>query len=261
MEDKVLETQNEELEVVETSETEVDEEARKAAEEAEKAAKEAAEKAEMEAAEEESKKESIDRQKSKYVVTVVRNDSLLKMFVKFSNRVKHPRTTGYMVIVGGTMFVLPFINHEIALPGVIICHVMGALMVLMGLFRHQIGVYMLKSNPETKLGEEITYLFGNTGVKTESGNEVKHLGSYKKMYRLWEDEKIFYIGMEDDELLVLPKENFESGNIATFRDFILEKSRCSYTWKPARIDNVIKQIHMNMKANPIRIGFQPKDKK
>jgi len=248
MEEKNIETQEEAVEVSETIN-------------AGKETEEAAKKAELEAAEEESKKESVDRQKSKYVVSVVRNDSLLKKFVKFSNRVKHPRVTGYMVIVGGTLFILPFINHEIALPGVIICHVMGALMVLMGLFRHQIGVYMLKSNSETKLGEEIAYLFGNTGIKTEIGAEVKHLGSYKKIYRLWEDEKNFYVGTDDDDLLVLPKSNFESGDVTTFRDFILEKSRCSYTWKPTRLDNVIKQIHYNMKANPIRIGFQPKDKK
>ena len=254
MEDKVLETQNEELEVVETSETEVDKEA-------EKAAKEAAEKAEMEAAEEERKKESIDRQKSKYTVPVVRDEKMLKMFVKFSNRVKHPRVTGYMVVVGATLFILPFVNKEIALPGVIISHVMGALMVAMGLFRHEIGVYMLKSNPQTEMGAEYVYLFGNTGVKVEKNGKVEHMGSYKKIYRIWEDEKTFYVGMNEDDLLVLPKTNFEVGHVGTFRDFILDKSRCIYTWKPTRIDNIIKQIHLNMKANPIRFGFQPKDKK
>jgi len=152
------------------------------------------------------------------------------------------------------------VNHEIALPGVIICHVMGALLFLMGIFRHQIGVYMLKSNPQTKLGEKLTYLFGNTGVKVEKDGVLEHVGSYKKIYRLWESEKVFFVGIGEDDLLVLPKENFEKGEVTEFRDFILEKSRCVYTWKPSRIDNVIKKIHMDMKANPIRIGFQPKDK-
>ena len=254
MEEKVLETQNEELEVA------VDEEAEKAAKEAEeKAAKEA----EIAAAEEESKKESIDRKKSKYVVPVVRDEKMLKMFVKFSNSVNHPRATGYMVIVGGTMAVLPFINKEIALPGVIICHVIGTLMVLMGLFRHQIGVAMLKSNPQTKLGEELVYLFGNTGVKVEKDGKIEHLGSYKKIYRIWEDEKIFYMGINEDDLVVLPKTNFEVGDEKEFRDFIVEKSRCIYTWKPARIDNVIKQIHLNMKAMSfgMRMDMSSKDEK
>lgn len=210
--------------------------------------------------EQEARQESVDRKRSKYVVPLVRDEKLLRMFVKFSNSVSHPRATGYMVLVGGSMFALPFMNREIALPGVIICLVMGPLLFLMGIFRHEIGVYMLKSNPQTNLGEELTYLFGNTGVKVEKDGVLEHLGSYKKIYRLWESEKVFYVGIGEDDLLVLPKSNFEKGEVSEFRDFILEKSRCIFTWKPSRIDNVIKKIHMDMKANPIRIGFQPKDK-
>lgn len=216
---------------------------------------------EIENAEQEALRESVDRQKSKFVVSLIRDEKLLKMFVKFSNGVSHPRATGYMVIVGGTMFILPFVNHEIALPGVIICHVMGALLFLMGFFRHQIGVYMLKSNPQTKLGEELTYLFGNTGVKVEKDGVLEHVGSYKKIYRLWEDEKIFYVGIGEDDLLVLPKGNFEKGDVREFRDFIFEKSRCIYTWKPARIDNVIKQIHMNMKMKATQLRMDTENKK
>lgn len=242
MEEKELEVQN--IEEKELSEEE----------------KKVLEAKEIEKAEREAVKESVDRQRSKYVVSLVRDERLLKMFVKFSNRVKHPRTTGYMVIVGATLFMLPFVNKGIALPGVVISHVMGALMVLMGLFRHEIGTYMLKSNPQTKLGEELVYLFGNTGVKVEKDGVIEHVGSYKKIYRLWEDEKTFYIGIGEDDLLVLPKNKFEVGDVSEFRDFILEKSRCIFTWKPVRIDHVIKQIHLNMKANPIRFGFQPKDK-
>jgi len=236
MEEKVLEAKQENTEILDTEQEEQE-----------------AKQREIEAAEEESRKESLDRKKSKYIVPVVRDEKLLKKFVKFSNGVKHPRVTGYMVIVGGSLFILPFFNEEIALPGVIICHVMGALMVLMGLFRHQIGVYMLKSNPETKLGEELTYLFGNTGIKTEKDGKMEHTGSYKKIYRLWEDEKTFYVGMNEDDLLVLPKSDFESGDISTFRDFLVEKSRCIYTWKPTRIDNVVKQNIMNFKIRMTRM--------
>ena len=214
------------------------------------------------ALEQEARQESVDRKRSKYVVPLVRDEKLLRMFVKFSNSVSHPRATGYMVLVGGSMFALPFMNREIALPGVIICLVMGPLLFLMGIFRHEIGVYMLKSNPQTNLGEEITYFFGNTGVKVEKDGVLEHVGSYKKIYRLWEDEKVFYIGIGEDDLLVLPKANFEKGDVSEFRDFVLEKSRCVYTWKPARIDNVIKQLHKNMqmKASQFTLGARKEDK-
>ena len=178
--------------------------------------------------------------KGKYIVPVTRDEKLLKTFVKFSNQTRHPRTTVYMVTVGTMLIALPIANEGIALVGEIICYVMGALMVLMGVFRHHIGVYMLKSNPQTKLDEELTYIFGNTDVKTERNGELEKLGSYASVYRLWEDEKFFYIGINEDDLLVLPKTNFEVGDVSTFREYILEKSGATFTWQPKRIDNVIK---------------------
>lgn len=178
--------------------------------------------------------------KGKYIVPVMRDEKLLKTFVKFSNQTRHPRTTVYLVTVGAMLIALPIANKEIALPGVIICYVMGALMVLMGVFRHRIGVYMLKSNPQTKLDEELTYVFGNTDVKTEKNGELEKLGSYASIYRLWEDEKFFYIGINEDDLVVLPKANFEVGDVSTFREFILKKSGATFTWQPKRVDNVIK---------------------
>ena len=178
--------------------------------------------------------------KGKYIVPVTRDEKLLKTFVKFSNQTRHPRTTVYMVTVGTMLIALPIANEGIALAGEIICYVMGALMVLMGVFRHHIGVYMLKSNPQTKLDEELTYIFGNTDVKTERNGELEKLGSYASIYRLWEDEKFFYIGINEDDLAVLPKASFEVGDVGTFRDFILEKSGATFTWQPKRVDNVIK---------------------
>lgn len=184
---------------------------------------------------------------AKYKAVVKRDEKILKTFVKFSNRVRHPRATVFMVSVGAMLVALPIANREIALPGVIICFVMGPLLFLMGLFRHYIGTQMLKNNPETKLDEEITYIFGNTDVKTARGDVIEKMGSYAKIYRLWENEKIFFIGMNEDDLVVIPKCDFVSGDVDTFRDFILEKSGCIYTWQPNRVDNIVKHYITSVK--------------
>ena len=84
-------------------------------------------------------------------------------------------------------------------------------------------------------------------MKTDKNGELEKLGSYSKIYRLWEDEKVFYVGINEDDLVVLPKENFEIGDVSTFRDFILEKSGAIYTWKPRRMDNVIKHTMTSFK--------------
>ena len=85
-------------------------------------------------------KEIIDV-KGKYVVPVVRDEKLLTTFVKFSNRVRHPRTTGYMIVLGATLVALPIMNKEIEIVGVVISYIMGTLMVLMGVFRHYIYLW------------------------------------------------------------------------------------------------------------------------
>lgn len=188
-------------------------------------------------------------EKAKYIAKVDRNEALLKLFVKFSNRVKHPRATLFMVSIGLMLIAMPIANKKIALAGVIICFIMGPILMVMGLFRHQIGVNMLKNNPETKLGEQLTYIFGNTDIKIGKEDGVEKLGSYANVYRLWESEKIFYIGINEDDLVVLPKADFVEGDVSTFRDFMLEKSGCIFTWFPGRIDNIIKNYFATMKWN------------
>lgn len=178
--------------------------------------------------------------KNKYSVHIKYDTEILKLFAKFYNSVKHPRATAYMFFVGITLFALPFVNDEIKLPGLIVCYVIGPLLFLLSLFRHNISVMMMKDTPEMKVGEDIVYRFTNTGVQVDKSIGTQHLGVYKKIYRLWESEKVFYVGMNEDDLLVLPKDKFEEGDVDTFREFIVEKSTCIFTWKPARIDNVIK---------------------
>ena len=184
--------------------------------------------------------ETQDVVKGKYVATVMRDEKLLKLYVKFYNKVRHPRVTMYMTTIGALLIALPIANKEIALPGVIVCYIMGPILMLLGLFRHVIGVKMLKDNPETQLGEKLTYIFGNTDIKISKENKLEKFSSYANVYRLWENEKIFYIGANEDDLAVIPKENFETGDVSMFREFLLDKTGCIYTWQPTRIDNVIK---------------------
>lgn len=200
-------------------------------------------------------------EKAKYIAKVHRDEYLLKLFVKFYNRVKHPRATLFMVSVGLMLIAMPIANKKIALAGVIICYIMGPILTVMGLFRHQIGVQMLKNNPETKLGQELTYIFGNTDIKIGTEDEVEKLGSYANVYRLWESEKIFYIGINEDDLVVLPKASFEEGDVNTFRDFLLEKSGCIFTWQPNRIDNVVKNYFATMKWNMQKQKEQAEERK
>ena len=178
--------------------------------------------------------------KSKYVVGIRYDDKIMGTFVSFYNRVRNPRATVYLVMIGALMTALPLVNHDIALPGVVVCYVVGPILFLLGAFRDRISVHMMKKDPNLNYNEELTYRFGNTGVEVEKSGKTEYLGNYKKIFRMFEDEKHFYVNINEDDLLVLPKANFVEGDEATFREFILDKSRARFVWKPVRLDNKLK---------------------
>lgn len=177
---------------------------------------------------------------AKYAVSICYDDKMMGAFIKFYNRVRHPRATFFLVSVGAMLFLLPFFNEGIALVGEIICYVVGPLLFLLGLFRDKLSVLMMKKDPEFKYKEELTYRFGNTGVEADKSEGTVRLGNYKKIFRLFEDEKHFYVNINEDDLLVLPKANFVEGDPDTFKDFILDKSGAKFIWKPVQPKNRIR---------------------
>ena len=139
-----------------------------------------------------------DRRKNHYVVETKRDTKLMLTFIEFKNRVEHPAATVYMITMGVMLIGLMYKQADsIAMVGKVIGYIFGAVLILMGLFRKYISVYMMKNNPEVHVGEEITYLFGNTGIRAEKSQEgtEEHLANYKEVYCIWEDEADFYLGM------------------------------------------------------------------
>lgn len=197
----------------------------------------------------------------KYKVEIRRDENMMRTFIKFSNRVRHPRVTVYMLIVGISLILLPFAQRGIKQPGVTISIVMGVLLTAMGLFRQNISIWMMKSDPAVKLNEELTYIFGNTQIRAIKGAVIENMGSYSKIYRVWEDEKHFYVGMNEEDLLILPKMNFSEGDAKTFRDFILEKSGADFRWQPTGFVNICKHKWMNFQMKMMERDEEEDNKK
>lgn len=187
------------------------------------------------------------QKKDRYRVEVKYNTELMKRFFEFYNRVKHPRATISLTTIGVMLTALPILNEGIATPGVVICFVMGPLLIVFGLFRQYLSVWMTKKSSTIEENADMCYMFSDTSVTVDTAGKVERMGNYKKIYRIWEDEKTFYVGMNEDDLLVLPKDKFTEGDPDAFRDFIVEKSRCEYRWKPVKLNNKMKQMKEDMK--------------
>ena len=126
-----------------------------------------------------------DRRKNHYVVETKRDTRLMLTFIEFKNRVEHPAATVYMIAMGVMLIGLMYKQADsIAMVGKVIGYIFGAVLILMGLFRKYISVYLMKSNPQVNVDEEITYLFGNTGIRADKPQEgtEEHLANYKEVY-------------------------------------------------------------------------------
>lgn len=191
-----------------------------------------------------------DPHKKRYVVYTKRDTELMKTFIRFDNRVRHPRMGVNMGLVGVLLMLVPVILKDTGTTGKIIAVCVGALLLSIALFRVHISVNMMKGNPEVKENEEITYLFGNSGIWAQRIDGIEDMGYYKTVYHLWEDEDNYYVGLDNDDLLILPKANFKEGDSESFRDFLLDKSGAKYTWKPAKLlniwKNMLSQAHQKM---------------
>lgn len=183
-----------------------------------------------------------DPHKKRYVVYTKRDTELMKTFIRFDNRVRHPRMGVNMGLVGVLLLLVPVILKDTGTTGKIIAVCVGALLLSIALFRVHISVNMMKGNPEVKENEEITYLFGNSGIWAQRIDGIEDMGYYKTVYHLWEDEDNYYVGLDNDDLLILPKANFKEGDSESFRDFLLDKSGAKYTWKPAKLLNIWKNM-------------------
>ena len=188
----------------------------------------------------------LDRNKNKYIVNIVRDTAMMKTYVKFYNRVKHPRVTMNLLFAGVVLIALPIAADGIALPGVIISYVMGALLVAIALFRQNIAVYQMKADPKVKENEKLSYLFGNTKIRVENEGKIETMGGYQDVYRVWEDERTYFVGMNEDDLLILPKDAFEKGEAKAFRDYILERTGADFVWKPTGLVNICKNKWMQL---------------
>ena len=98
-----------------------------------------------------------DPHKNRYVVYTKRDTELMKTFIRFDNRVRHPRMGVNTGLVGILLLLMPVIVKDMGTAGKVIGVCVGTLLLCIALFRVHISVGMMKNNPEVKENEEIIY--------------------------------------------------------------------------------------------------------
>lgn len=80
----------------------------------------------------------------------------------------------------------------------------------------------------------------------ENGELTQNVGGYNQVSCFYGDEKNYYLGVNNDDLYLLPRKAFTEGNEEEFLKFIEKKSGEKYEFLPMKVKNkwMLKKVEM-----------------
>ncbi|MBR4089607.1 MAG: YcxB family protein [Mogibacterium sp.] len=177
-----------------------------------------------------------------YQVKTKRDSGVLKAYITFTYRMLHPGVSARLMLYG-LVIALPGIFFFKDLYWRIFFTGIGVLMILLGLFRQYISLWMTKRNdPDYKSGAEFTYNFTvNDADFLKDGVRFSGLGKYKDITGFYHDDSYLYMGMKNKEIIVIPKSAFTIGDSDSFEEFIYKKRKKTCHWLPNNYRDAMKQ--------------------
>lgn len=177
---------------------------------------------------------------AKFKVVMRKDDEVLKDFISFRYRAQGALQRYKMRILAIGLAIIGVLagrdNHPIA----------GAVMFGIGMFFF-IGTFFLSQIAVAKLRKadiayqnqtELTYVFTKSGIYVYENDELsQNVGGYSKITCFYGDEKNYYVGVNNDDLYLLPKRKFVEGDAEAFLEFIEQKSGEKYEFLPLTIKN------------------------
>lgn len=210
---------------------------------------------------------------TKFKVIMRRDDEAMKDFLSFRYRAQGQANRAKLYIFAIGMLAIGYFaakGGNVTMGNIIA--VVGILMVLSGLVLPKIALVRLKKMDEAyQAKKEFTYVFARGSMYVyENGELSQNIGSYRQVSCFYEDEKNYYLGINNDDLYVLPMKNFVEGDPKEFVDFIQSVSdeSCVYLpatiknrWKKFRADQKMKEIEYDAKAAAKRAEAKEKKNK
>ena len=202
-----------------------------------------------------------------------RDDEAMKDFLSFRYRAQGQanRAKLYIFAIGMLMIGYFAARGGNVIMGNIIA-VVGVLMVLSGFVLPKVALARLKMMDEAyQAKKEFTYVFARGSMYVYENDElIQNVGSYRQVSCFYEDEKNYYVGINNDDLYVLSMNNFVEGDPKEFVDFIQKVSdeSCVFLpatfknrWKKFRADQKKKEMEYDAKAAVKRAEAKEKRKK
>lgn len=183
-----------------------------------------------------------------YKVETRHTRQVLKDFIKFTYKVKNPRASLRLYTLSGCFFVL-----AAALKGLttqmIIFAAIGIALFLFTLFRHEIAISKLAKNDLNYQNQsDIIFSFGMNGFVIENKTiPSEEKLKYSQVTDFYRDIRNYYIGVNNEELHILPRLDFKLGNENEFAAFMKARTNKEITELKIPWKEKLKRVRTEMK--------------
>lgn len=177
---------------------------------------------------------------NKFKVVMKKDEEVLRDFILFRERANNSSGKFKMIVFGIGLIVIGALAAKGGRPAAgCIIDAAGIAMVVFALFIHNIAVMRLKkADIAYKNQTELSYVFTNSGIYVYENEELMQcIKGYARVSCLYEDEKNFYVGIDNEDLFLLPKKVFIEGDTASFIKFMETKSQELSVFLPTTVKN------------------------
>lgn len=206
---------------------------------------------------------------TKFKVVMKKDAEVLKDFISFTYRAKGAVGRYKMrVLALGLVIIGVLAAKGGSMTAGIVMGAIGVLFLVFSMFLPQIAVLRLKKADLAYQNQtELTYAFTNGSIYVyENGELSQNVGGYNNVSCFYGDEKNYYVGVNNDDLYLLPKKYFVEGKEEEFLEFIEKKSNEKYEFLPMTMKNkwMVKKMEMrqqDLEYNERAAKLRAEDKK
>lgn len=176
---------------------------------------------------------------TKFKIVMRKDKKVLEDFIVFANKANAPMQQTKMAVIAVGFILIGWLARRDSLTAGIVISLLGILVLLYVLFRYKLAARKLAKVDEAYINQnELSYEFTNSNIYIRKDGELeRNVGSYSHVSCLYSDEYNYYVGINNEDLLLLPKKCFVEGDEEEFMPFMEEKSKEESEFMPRTLKN------------------------
>ncbi len=162
-----------------------------------------------------------------YEVNTKHSKEMLYRFIDFDYKQRHGRIPMHLIMFGICCFTVAVLlyrhygNIGSSVPWICV----GIFLVLLVFLRRPIAFLKLSTQDENYEKQNvIRFSFGHSEWTVKNEDQVSRI-QYSEISGLYKDKKYYYISTQENELFLLPFQDFVKGEAEKFQAFVEEKSK------------------------------------